>query len=566
VKKLNVILLILSFILSGIGSIFLFDVKNTTNDSIQTTEPIKDIVTEEIVYTEKSYEDYFVDYNISKDTITEDDLSGSGTETNPYLIKSLKGFLYIINNDKSKISLSNKYLRLTCDIILNDETFDENGNPSGGDGTYYNFEYYAQTIYSFDGDGFSVKGLYSKDSTNTKDVSLFHKLEYLQNINMENYYLEGKNAEGLSCSTVTNVLNCSVSGGYMYGSSAVEGIVYIAYNMENCISNSTLYGGARGTGLARILKKSAKNCKNYSNITVNEVQAAGLFHTIDTTKGIEVVLENCVNYGTVIGLDTDYTAGIVGDSMYNMWVTMKNCANYGEVNGKSYTASIIALARGTITIYNCTSQAVIKGQTKAKVGEFVAMPFVNAIVIIDRGIVKSSNNLALIEMPYKTSISNYISISILNTQINLKKTESQKQSSIFIGTAGDVDDLLIRNCVINIKEDAKYNMSLFENSINPSKYTPIKNITVSNVLLVAKNIQKNVLISNNIHKDDNYLVDGIVYQLKDKNVYYGSDFSGYFFSWRTGEIGLIAFEGRGSFQGKIDEEWLKNKGYEKKSV
>jgi len=45
--------------------------------------------------------------------------------------------------------------------------------------------------------------------------------------------------------------------------------------------------------------------------------------------------------------------------------------------------------------------------------------------------------------------------------------------------------------------------------------------------------------------------------------YYGTDFSAFYFSWRTGKIGLIALDGRGSFQGKIDEDWLLNKGYQK---
>jgi len=48
--------------------------------------------------------------------------------------------------------------------------------------------------------------------------------------------------------------------------------------------------------------------------------------------------------------------------------------------------------------------------------------------------------------------------------------------------------------------------------------------------------------------------------------YYGSNFSGFYFSWQTGNIGLIALDGRGSFQGKIDEEWLLRKGFEKKEV
>ncbi len=598
-KKLNVILLIFSFVLSGLGGLFLFD----TNASIQekTNAPINKA--EDIIYTFKTYEDYFIDYfNLPTDlyvkddeasmvtinfagisrktqngqtqlsyngnvfyTVTENDLIGSGTENNPYIIKSLNGFLYLLNNNMSKISLSNKYVELACDIVLNNETFDENGEPSGGDGIVYSFNYFTQTIYFFDGNGYFVKGFYYKDTTQTKSVSLFHKLEYLQNVNMENYYMEGKYVRGLSCSTVTNILNCSVSGGYMYASSEVSGIAYSANNIQDCISNSTLYGGGRGSGLVKTLKKSAINCKNYSNIKVDTEQVAGLIHTIETSKGIEVVLENCVNYGTVEGVKTDYTAGIVGDTMYDMFVTMKNCANYGKIIGSKYTASIIAMARGILNLHNCLSEAIIEGSAIAHTGEFIAIPFINIIITINECEVKSNNDCSFIALPYSTSISNYISISIVDTKISLRNSSTNSYAGVFVREARELDFLKIKNCIVDIYGDSSDGKKLIS-ADRRSSNNPTKDIEISNVLVMVKDMQKSVEITNKIYEGDIYKIDGIICQLSDRNEYYGSNFSGYFFSWRTWQIGLISFDGRGQFQGKIDEEWLKNNGYEKKSV
>ena len=64
--------------------------------------------------------------------------------------------------------------------------------------------------------------------------------------------------------------------------------------------------------------------------------------------------------------------------------------------------------------------------------------------------------------------------------------------------------------------------------------------------------------------------EGILINIKKpseiKKQYYGTDFSGFYFSWRTGKIGLVALDGRGQFQGKIDEKWLNNKGYSKQNI
>ena len=63
-----------------------------------------------------------------------------------------------------------------------------------------------------------------------------------------------------------------------------------------------------------------------------------------------------------------------------------------------------------------------------------------------------------------------------------------------------------------------------------------------------------------------YNIENLIINQEGEKQYYGSNFSGFYFSWRTGKVGLVALDGRGQFQGAIDEEWLKGKGYEKKSV
>jgi len=48
--------------------------------------------------------------------------------------------------------------------------------------------------------------------------------------------------------------------------------------------------------------------------------------------------------------------------------------------------------------------------------------------------------------------------------------------------------------------------------------------------------------------------------------YYGDDFSGFFVNLKTGKVELKALNGKGLFQGKVDENVLRYKGYEKLEI
>ena len=91
-KKINVILLIISFVLSGIGGIFFFDAFGLSNDIIQSVAP--PIVPENEEVTEYTYQD-LAEYveSIDYGKIT---LKGNGSEANPFQVNSTEDFLWLM--------------------------------------------------------------------------------------------------------------------------------------------------------------------------------------------------------------------------------------------------------------------------------------------------------------------------------------------------------------------------------------------------------------------------------------------------------------------------------------
>ena len=91
-------------------------------------------------------------------------------------------------------------------------------------------------------------------------------------------------------------------------------------------------------------------------------------------------------------------------------------------------------------------------------------------------------------------------------------------------------------------------------------------LILENIYVNLKNVSCDFKIVINSSKIFYKKIDGIVVTQDGNNQYYGEDFSGFYYSWKLGKIGLVALDGRGQFQGAIDEEWLLNKGYEKKTI
>ena len=194
VKRLAKILFLMIFVASSVvGSSFVSpnymqSQPTTTNggqggNSLDCSEKPKDadnndddtenLTTLETTY--KSYSDYFVDFDISKATITEKDYTGQGTKSDPFVIRSTRGFLYLTNRTESGIFLGGKYLELGCDVVLNNEVFDKDGNIVEGDGVVYSFETFliGDSVASIDGNNHSIVGAY-QNRPNASWVQLFY--------------------------------------------------------------------------------------------------------------------------------------------------------------------------------------------------------------------------------------------------------------------------------------------------------------------------------------------------------------------------------------------------------
>jgi len=336
---------------------FLFDAKTATNDSIQTVAPSNKIESEEITeWTYKTYDDYFTDLNISKETFTAVDYSGTGSKADPYVVRNLKGFLYLMSQ-----TITSKYIRLDTDIYLNDEIFDSEGKPSGGDGVVYSWGEPKGVInIVLDGNGHSIHGMYLNDITR-KRVSLLgyqggSRIATIRNLDMRNIYMHGLNNLSAFAYSVSNIENCNTYGTIKAEEGGCCGFTEVGYNIKNCnnyvniIQKLSNLGGIFGQSAGGVIE----NCNNYGNLTSLEKGFMGglLFRAL--TK--DITIKDCTNYGKLYS-GGNYCGGLIGVVYYYAnQLIIENCKSYGDmISNGQYCGGLIGLAEGHILVSNCSS-------------------------------------------------------------------------------------------------------------------------------------------------------------------------------------------------------------------
>ncbi len=460
------------------------------------------------------------------------------------------------------------YIELNCDIYLNDEKFDENGNPSGGDGKVYSWSHCnISSVNTFDGKGHSIKGLYDNDVEHSKTGLLFaNSITNAKNLNFENVYILGKDYVGVLANVVYNIENCHILSGYITAT------------------------GARCGGIVPHLYKKAINCSNYATIR-GTYDCAGLFGYAK-----DALLEGCKNFGKIIASGTN--AGcLVGDGKNIIFV---NCENYGTISSTTYHAGAICgtISSGYGKFINCKNYGSIK--TVSVSGVILGWVYAKNVKVLLEGcenygyVYNSKGNMLT---------SSYVGyIQDAPCTINLKNCYSNTKIQTYFANNlhfydGDEKTIInIENCTMvqtadsstkyllfgreNYNRKVTYNIKNTIFDVRVKKYDyyfyPINyssgylNLNIENVYIKSncEQLTTTNFIGSASHFTSN--INGLVFDIKEngvqKGVYYGEDFGQYYYSWKTGTIGLIALDGRGQFQGAIDEEWLKNRGYQKKSV
>lgn len=300
-------------------------------------------------------------------------LSGTGTQEDPYLIQSATDLAYLsvvsVSTGAANASYSTleTYYELTTSIDLSAGVF----QPicyNGGVTTKYNY-----FLGNLDGNGYTIGGLTWTDNTKYA-IGLFGALKgAVSNLVLEGNLNVKNRAGGLtyyaqqaSCK-ITNVVSyvditCAEKSGLIGG---ITGTAETSVAIDNCAyyGNITLtatstyrVGGISGS----LSKATVKNCTNYGTINANVTTCYAIGGIVGNNAS---TVENCTNYGTVNGYDA--TGGIVG---INNAGTVKNCTNYGTVTGSGGTkdkygvGGIAGTSYGTnANITSCTNYGYIEG-------------------------------------------------------------------------------------------------------------------------------------------------------------------------------------------------------------
>jgi len=251
--------------------------------------------------------------------------SGSGTESDPYLIENaqqLAWLVYSINWDYARWT-SDKYFLLTTDIDLNGST-DNQWIPIGAGPSLSSAKYFNGV---FDGGFHSITGIYidagnAISNNNSMWVSSYAGffIELGSNAVVKNLYLEGSISTGRK------------AGGFAGTSNG---------DFEYCVSDVDIVStNQTAAGIASLGNPTVRYCANLGDIK-GKNGVGGLI-------GMNGHVENSYNMGRVEA--DDVVGGIAGRSN-----DIKNCYNVGDIyaSNASYKGAIVGNKPSGGNISNC---------------------------------------------------------------------------------------------------------------------------------------------------------------------------------------------------------------------
>ncbi len=196
------------------------------------------------------------------------------------------------------------------------------------------------------------------------DLSLAEEETLIDNCKVENSVITGDCVGGIisrayGAGKIT-ISNCQTKGVFATAAKGkVGGIVCINKNfttISNCINYAEIKGGNAGT--AGIIAYANSNvlvvdCINYGTVgTLNDKYVAGI---LGYQAGLEnVTVRDSVNNGNITGISAGGIYGVHGNSQC---VTISGCKNNGEIVGVSEAGGIACTVSGTVT--NCLNNGKV---------------------------------------------------------------------------------------------------------------------------------------------------------------------------------------------------------------
>ncbi len=249
------------------------------------------------------------------------DITGSGTENDPYLIYTAEGLKAF--RDKANGGERNAFATLMNDIVLNDGTFDADGNYTAADGSAAEPEKWTpigtdnnQYRGTFDGNGKTVKGMYV-NTEGDEPVGLFGSTggPKIRNLTVDGCVI-GKDWAGgiLGFSTGGVIENCT--------NNASVTVANLDSDRHACV------GGIAGSSYAKLI-----SCSNTGKITVKNIAQIANVGGLAGYQMFEIT--DCYNTGDVSGeAGTLYLGGIAGGIGQGV---VSNCYSTGKLDSTGST-------------------------------------------------------------------------------------------------------------------------------------------------------------------------------------------------------------------------------------
>ena len=246
-------------------------------------------------------------------------LSGSGTEDDPYLITSAEDFQSLNTFVRGGYRLEDNYFKLVTDLVLNEdyEDYADWGTTAPSDNWLPIGTNASQFAGNLDGAGHTIYGLYASYSDSTTGTGFFGGTYRgtIKDLHIKNAYVSGLNPVGgiSGFAQESTYYNCSFEG-IVYSTNvtnnggATGGIIgnaSMGNKLERCMSAGTVDAYSRSAGLIGSANASGKNyvydCYSTMDITglgTQENPGSGTAGLVGLIQNGTLIIESSFFAGT----------------------------------------------------------------------------------------------------------------------------------------------------------------------------------------------------------------------------------------------------------------------------
>ena len=283
-------------------------------------------------------------------TIAESYEGGEGTEDDPYQIATPPQLALLAQQINDGIGCTAHYA-LVDDICLNDEDGTLEWPVIGVDASPTHSTYFRGV---FDGNGHVIEGMYIAEYHTISGLFGDAKNAVIKNLTVTGSRIVAGNGMGIIAGEARNTdfFNC---------------------NVTNCEMITTASSGGQGGILGNAIAVDAetdtlfiKDCTSDVRFSSNGYSCGGIVGYACAEKCV-LVIENCVNYSNVLGVEhlggIWGSGGVIGNDESSAFI-VRECKNYGDVNLGQYGGGIAGYCWDT-EVYRCFNRGDVTANYNA---------------------------------------------------------------------------------------------------------------------------------------------------------------------------------------------------------